>query len=319
MRPKELIVTAIVPVEPGGDPGACLEALRATQWPAQALEILVVRGEQPSKQRNVAAASAKGEWLLFLDSDARPSQDLISRLLESADAFQADVVGGPNLPPLQESVLGGAFSAVLGSFFGSMSARARYASIGKARLTTEKELILCNMAVTRSRFLQLGGFREDLYPNEENEFLNRLQARGGRLAYDPLATVRRPRRHSVAAFALQALRYGRGRMRQMKANFFPGDLIHLLPLAALSYLCAVPFLYPSHPMFLAPLLAYAAADLVACLEILARGGGHRSCLLALVLFPLRHLSYGLGLAAGLTKAGRRGSPVAPITIEKIRK
>ncbi len=60
-----------------------------------------------------------------------------------------------------------------------MASRARYRAVGGRRRCGEKELILCNLLLSRKVFLSNGGFREDLYPNEENEFLNRLLA-GGR-------------------------------------------------------------------------------------------------------------------------------------------
>ena len=46
----------------------------------------------------------------------------------------------------------------------------------------------------RAALLELGGFNEALYPNEENALMDELQKRGGKLLYDPdLAVARRPR------------------------------------------------------------------------------------------------------------------------------
>src|SRR5258708_6427737 len=118
---KTPLISVIIPVEPEGSAGACIKALKALDWPR--LEILVARGRQPSRQRNLAARVAKGEWLLFLDSDSRPRPDLARRLHASALAFRAAGAGGPNLAPGDEPWLGRTFSAVLASYFGSMSAR----------------------------------------------------------------------------------------------------------------------------------------------------------------------------------------------------
>jgi succinoglycan biosynthesis protein ExoA len=315
-KAKKPLVSVLVPVEPHGDASACLKALKVIAWPPSRLEILVARGLQPSRQRNLAALAAKGEWLCFLDSDSRPRPDLLERLFDAARNFKASAVGGPNLPPENEPWLGRAFSGVLASYFGSMAARARYRAIGKARLSGEKELILCNLMVKRRVFLAQGGFREDLYPNEENELLNRLKARGERLVYAPMAVVERPRRDSLAAFAEQAFRYGRGRMHQMRVNFFLGDLVHLLPLAALAYAFLLPFLAACSAWALAPLLAYGLAELAACLAILS-AQGPTTALLSFFLFPLRHAAYGAGLVAGLV--GSQSPPgKGGITIEKRR-
>jgi succinoglycan biosynthesis protein ExoA len=304
MRAKALnrpLVSVIVPVEPHGDASGCLKALKALDWPRARLEVLLVRGLQPSRQRNLAAARARGAWLLFLDSDSRPEPGLLKELLATAGRLKADAVGGPNLPPLGEALPQRAFSRALASYFGSMASRARYTAVGKERLSGEKELILCNLAMRRKPFLGLGGFREDLYPNEENEFLNRFQAAGHRVAYAPRAFVRRPRRASLAAFCGQAFRYGRGRMRQMRANFFAGDLVHLLPLLGVAYLAALPWSLRASRAFAWPLAAYLAFDLATCFG----------------LAGLRHTAYGLGLWAGLFGAGKPGA-AGKISLTKVK-
>ena len=56
--------------------------------------------------------------------------------------------------------------------------RARYAKVGDLRESSEKELILCNLAACRGPMLELGGFNELLYPNEENALMDELQKRG---------------------------------------------------------------------------------------------------------------------------------------------
>jgi cellulose synthase/poly-beta-1,6-N-acetylglucosamine synthase-like glycosyltransferase len=171
-----------------------------------------------------------------------------------------------------------------------------------ARDSSEKELILCNLMVRRDVFMAQGGFRQDLYPNEENEFLNRLADSGWRVRYLPQAAVRRPRRENVSAFGLQAFRYGRGRMNQLLANPHPGDLVQLAPLA---YGFAWLGLWAANgPARLG--LALAAAYLLPMLffsgKILVEGNP-ASALASLFLFPLRHAAYGLGLIAGLIVGG----------------
>jgi hypothetical protein len=194
--------------------------------------------------------------------------------------------GGPNLPLLDEAPLGLAFDRVLASYAGSMSSRARYAQVGQRRDCGEKELILCNLLVNRQVFINAGGFREDLYPNEENELFNRLQSMGWRLVHEPAAVVRRPRRHSVSAFVVQAFRYGRGR-----SNFFASDLVNLLPLALLVAWAAVAYVAPHQPWALALPAVYGAACWVAM--------GLRP---APALFvALRHHAYAVGLLAGLVQ------------------
>lgn len=310
-------VTVIVPVEPGGNPGPCLKALRRLDWPASKLEILVALGRQPSRQRNLAAKKAKGRWLLFLDSDSEPKADLLRRLLRAAGEFGAAAAGGPNVAPQSQAFWTRAFSAVQESYLGSMSSRARYAPAGATRLSGEKELILCNLAVRRDAYEALGGFREDLYPNEENEFLNRLRDSGRKAVYVPWAQVIRPRRPGLPQFARQAYRYGRGRMLQIRANFHATDLVNLLPLAALILLPALPALAGRWPSLWALPALYAAATLASALGIAFRGGAGLAPA-ALLLFPLRHFAYGLGLMSGIFAVAPPRGPQFQIAVKKVR-
>ncbi len=326
MRPKSPklpLVSVVIPVEPEGDPAPCLAAVRRLNWPKSSLEILLVRGRHPSRQRNLAVAKAGGEWILFLDSDSRPAPDLVERLLEAARELGAAVAGGPNLPLPGAPALERAFSAVLASWLGSMSARARYAPVGSRRLSSEKELILCNLLVRAREFRDFGGFREDLYPNEENEFLNRLQSSGLRLAYAPDAWVHRPRRQSLSAFAKQAFNYGRGRMRQILTNPYPRDLVNLLPLAGLIYLAAAwhwappPFVWAPLVSYLALATAFGTTPLPEILHTQAYrlSYGHG---VGLVLIPLRHASYALGLLVGLVSAGPAARTGGNIKVERLK-
>ena len=306
-RPAGALVSVVIPVEPQGDPGPALRALKAV-WPkGWRGEALVARGRHPSLQRNAAVGLAKGSLIYFLDSDSLVQPGAVEALaLELADAAVA-VAGGPNLARLDEPWLGLVFSQVLASRLGSGASRARYAPVGAARESSEKELILCNLMLRRSAYMDAGGLREDLYPNEENELLNRLEGSGWRLRYQPLARVRRPRRGSVMAFAWQALRYGRGRMQQMRVNFRSSDLVQLAPLGLLSYILALPFLANAGPLVSAPLVLYLGATAMSSVGSALSMRDARAFPLAWALIVLRHLAYGAGLALGLVQGPLPGS------------
>ena len=104
---------------------------------------------------------------------------------------------------------------VLGTRLGAWTMRARYAPVGGCRPATEKELIGCNLSLRREAFWVLGGFREDLFPNEETELVSRCRRLEGAALYDPGLIVRRAHRESMAGLAQQFFFYGRGRMRQI--------------------------------------------------------------------------------------------------------
>ena len=148
-----------------------LKKLPASERPK---EIFVCGGKNPSRQRNLGVAQCKSPVIYFLDDDSVVAPGTVHDLLSHFEDPRTAVAGGPNLVPPDAISFEKTVNAVLASRMGSSSVRFRYAAIGSVKEATEKDLILCNMMVRRETFLGEGGFRTDLYPNEENEFLNRL-------------------------------------------------------------------------------------------------------------------------------------------------
>jgi hypothetical protein len=228
------------------------------------------------------------------------------------------VAGGPNLIPADATSFERTVNSVLASWMGSFKVRNRYAAIGSVKEATESDLILCNMMVRRQVFMDQKGFRTDLYPNEENEFLNRLMHHSFRLVYDPRGAVYRSRRKSLNAFCVQAFRYGRGRARQIKIYPCLSDVIHLAPLFFDLYLLTLPLplvLSLPHPLVLAgiwwfPVLLFAALSLGTGISA---ASWHRRAMDAIkvpILIFLRHFLYGFGLLAGfLTPAPKPAGEV----------
>jgi hypothetical protein len=152
------------------------------------------------------------------------------------------MAGGPNLCPPDAPGLEQVFALVLSSWLAFGPSRARYAKVGRPRPSSEKELILCNLVARRQPLLDLGGFNEALYPNEENALMDELQKRGGVLLYDPeIAVFRRPR-SSLKAFAKMLLTYGRGRAEQFRLHPTPGSALNFVPPLFCLYLVIAPFL-----------------------------------------------------------------------------
>lgn len=303
------LVSVVIPVEPGGSVSSALEALKALPKAEKALicEVLVAEGLNPSRQRNLALKAARGAFIQFLDSDSRLMAGALPHLLGAAQGDDVAVVGGPNVALDDESPAGRAFDRVLGSWLGSFTSASRYRPLGVRRDCTEKELILCNLLFRREAYLALGGLREDLYPNEENELFNRAMDHGWRLVYEPEAEVQRPRRQTLSAFGFQAFRYGRGRMQQMRAGFHSSDLINLAPLLLLFAFAAAFSLACYHPGRTGRLVQWAGlfvsvafsslAWLNANLTVRLNAWGQRTH--AFLGYHFRHWGYALGLLSGL--------------------
>lgn len=287
-------ISIIIPVRPGLTPQA-LQGVRRLDWSTDQIELLVAEGENPSRQRNQAVVQACGEIVYFLDDDSSVAADCLSRLDEHFRDPSVVAVGGPSLTPATDSLLQRAIGQALSTALGAGGVRNRYRAVGALREASERELILCNLAVRKSSFLACGGLDERLYPNEENEFLDRLQAGGGRLLHDPQLAVGRSQRPTLAAFARQMFRYGQGRARQTRLAGVSG-LMPFTPLAFILYLLTLPLIVS--PLWRLPLVGYVLACLLCGLKEALHTREPRFALLVPPLFPLLHLANGVGLAAG---------------------
>lgn len=290
-------VSIIIPVKPGG----AVKALENLQWldfPPEVVEILVAEGRAPSRQRNRAAEQAEGEILYFLDDDSLVSPGFLRRALPHYDDPKVAAVGGPSLTPENDSLLQRSFGLALSSLFGGGGVRNRYRAAGEPRATGDNELILCNLSFRRGLFREMGGFNEALYPNEENELMDRIRGAGFRLIHDPALAVERSQRRNWRAFRRQLFGYGRGRGEQ---TLISGKVnpVSLVPSCFVLYLLSLPLV--ASWWYGLPLFCY-----LLCLALFAVEGGVRGknvLLIPLLLgvFPVFHLCYGLGMIVGMAR------------------
>jgi hypothetical protein len=232
------------------------------------------------------------------------------------------MVGGPNLCPPDAPFLEQVFAVVLASRFAFWSSRARYTPVGRARPTSEKELILCNLMARRDAVLALGGFNEKLYPNEENALMDELQQNGSKLIYDPEFLVYRRPRHTLKAFARMFMTYGRGRAEQFRVHPTSGSAINFGPPLFCLYLLALLIVVLTRPGTLqlywsvAPLGIYLLAILAQTFVSIFVHGVGRS-LAAVPLLAVSHVLYGLGFWRGLFTRLKPGNqaPGPPVDLE----
>ncbi|HEY6874616.1 MAG TPA: glycosyltransferase family 2 protein [Geobacteraceae bacterium] len=309
-------VSIIIPVKPGGAVSA-LGELRAADYPADALEILVAEGCSPSRQRNMAAAAAAGEILYFLDDDSLVTPGFLRTAVRHYGDPVVAAVGGPSLTPAADTPLQHAFGLAFASRAGGGGMRNRYRRTGGVRATCDRELILCNLSFRRDVFLEQGGFDERLYPNEENELMERLRRRGGVLIHDPDLAVQRSQRPTLKAFCRQLFSYGRGRGEQTALSGVIRP-ITFIPSLFLLYLVLLPFV--RKPVFYLPLFFYLLMAVAVALCAAVRTRRFRAAILLPAVLLLFHICYGAGLVRGLVMTGgrKRGSRDSEVTIRKVK-
>jgi glycosyltransferase involved in cell wall biosynthesis len=135
-------------------------------------KVVVERARGAGRARNTGARSARGEILLFIDADTRPSKALLSAYAREFRRNEKVVaVTGPILPlekvPLRVE-LGYKFVSIL---------------FVKASIIFRKpSFIGSNFAVRKEAFERSGGFDANMMTYEDWEFSNRLK-KYGRMTY----------------------------------------------------------------------------------------------------------------------------------------
>lgn len=307
-------ISVIIPVKRGGEARA-LSGIERASYPSDLFEVLVAYGSQPSVQRNLAAREAKGELLFFLDDDSLVAPGFLEVAARNFLDPKVAAAGGPSLTPKTDSALQRAIGAAFASPVGGGGVRNRYRKTGSARHCGDSELILCNLSFRREVFLSHGGLDARLYPNEENELMDRLQHEGFLLVHDPELAVFRSQRSSYPAYLRQMFGYGRGRGEQ---TVLTGRLkpVSLVPPLFLVYTLLLPFF--GRGLFSLPMICYLA--LVAGASLIGALSGRDPALLPrlLLVFPTLHLAYGAGMIRGLSRPRFRGAPRKAQGIEVLR-
>lgn len=135
--------------------------------------------------RNAGARKARGEVLAFLDADCSAPPGWLARLVSEQEAH-GGVVGGSVAPRPPHDVVGLFVHALLFSQFMPGRPRALVPYVPS-----------CNLAVGRERFLELGGFEEDLLRTEDMAFGVRANGAGESVLFAPDVVVAHAQRTSL--------------------------------------------------------------------------------------------------------------------------
>jgi glycosyltransferase involved in cell wall biosynthesis len=296
---------------------ACIASVQQQDYPRERIEILVADGMSTDRTRDILARlaaedprirvidnparlqasglgqlvkQAQGDVIVRMDVHCEYAPDYVRRCVETLERTGADNVGGAQRPKAKTRFQR-ALCAALASPLGVGGAKYRS---GDAEGFVDTVFL---GAFRRRVFETVGLWDPGAITNEDAELNQRILDSGGQVYLSRDIHVHYFPRDSHASLAKQYYRYGRGRARTLlKLGSFP-TLRPLVPFALVAggaALVALPPLWPLAP------LAFASYALATGAEAVRVGRG-TSIALVWSIFPVLHLSHGLGFASGLVR------------------
>lgn len=301
--------------------GECLDSLIHQDYPLDRMEILVVDGMSEDFSRsivlerseqhecirlldnprqiapaalNIGIRNAAGDVIIRLDAHAYAARDFVSKNVAHLSRAGVDCVGGP-IGTVSQSFVGQAICLATSCFFGVGNSLFRY---------SRKEQYVdtvANPAYYREVFDRIGYFDEALVRNQDIEFNHRLRQSGGKVLLTPEVRSYYYARSSLSRLWRQNFANGFWNIKTIRKT--PGSLSarHFVPLVFVvalgSSLLLSPFFAPARLLLLLILSSYFALALAYSVVLGLRDGS--SAALLLLVFPILHVSYGLGSVWGL--------------------
>ena len=178
---------------------------------------ITVENNSTTLKRNIGAKNSQSEILCFIDDDVLLPELFLSKCVDVFEKISVDIIGGPNLGFPNQS-----FSEYLSDILMKYSAgngiRKKFI-IGDSEQSFNKEiktkdvsknLSTCNLLVSKTFFLNFGGFDNRLgYGGEDTEFLYRAEKSGAKLLYDPAIFLWHQRRSFPIAHTKQLFTWGK--------------------------------------------------------------------------------------------------------------
>lgn len=259
---------------------------------------------------NLGIHHATGDIISIVSAHAELAPDYASKVIDTLQRTGADMVGGPTFADAEGKVAQ-AIALAMNSPFGVGGASFHYT-------TQEIEVDTVFMgACWRKVYEKIGGFDEEMVRNQDDELSYRLRETGGRIVCNPAIKSRYFNRSTLKGLWRQYFQYGYWKIRVLQKHprqmrprqFVPPTFVAAL-LSSFSAFLFLQLAIPgsSSPLAILPFLlicgAYLIANFAASIYLATKKGWQELLFLPLI-FPILHISYGLGFLIGLIKFWNR--------------
>ncbi len=245
---------------------------------------------------NTALCNAYGDVIIRIDAHARIPSDYVSKCVKEIESGEDIVGGGRPCISQQNSDWDNTLLAAEECMFGS-------SIMGYRREQKEKTYLksLFHAAYRRSVFSRVGGFNETLGRTEDNEIHYRMRTVGYKFACCPGITSNQYIRGSLKGMMKQ--KYSNGFWIGLTLFVCPKclSILHFAPFALVLGLLigTIAAMKGSAVLLSALLVLYLLFDIAIGISALNHGGYNKKKPFLFLIFPLLHISYGIGTLFGI--------------------
>lgn len=242
---------------------------------------------------NIGIKSSVGKYIIRLDAHSEYADNYISKCVYYLDTTDADNVGGV-AETKSRGFVGNAIAFMLSSKFGVGNSQFRIN--GKSGYVDTVPF----GAFRREVFDKYGFYDERLTRNQDNEMNYRIRKNGGKIYLAEDIKFAYYCRDSIKGIINMAIKNGKWNIITMKICPGAMGLRHFVPFIFLLSLIIMPLMSILSPMLGKVLLAEISLYLLLSLFFSIKASKELKYIsLLFVLFPVFHISYGLGSLMGL--------------------
>ena len=212
----------------------CLESIAQLNYPRERYEVIVVNdggmklpdellnkfkgqfnillinqaNSGPASARNNGAKIANGEFLAFTDDDCLSEPAWLNSFENILRKYSDCMVGGKTLNKLCNNLYSTASQMICDIAYRHYNENHESASF----------FCTNNLALSKRKFLEIGGFDDDFKTAEDRDLCKRWQKHGLRMIFAPEAIIYHAHDLTLYTFAKQHFNYGRGSFQFYNKN-----------------------------------------------------------------------------------------------------
>jgi len=238
---------------------------------------------------NLAIKLSKGNPIVRLDGHSNYSPDYFEKILETFDKSGADVVGGP-MNAVGKTVVQKAIAYATSTIFGTGNSK-----IHNINFEGYSDHVYLG-AWYKEIFEELGNFDERLKVNHDDDFSYRARSKGKKIFLNPEIKSYYFPRSTLIDLLKQYFLYGFEKPMVSKNVISELKFRHIIPPLFSIYFLCLPF-YFLYPILFIPLLSYLFLNIY--FSLIKSKQKLSTRFLTLVVYPIIHISYGLGYILGI--------------------